>query len=137
MLTNSEIVHYVQKRKEGWDNSQVRIELSEQGYSREDIFTLINEIDDAFILSVEKGQKLNLSNITVSYLTFIIGLICLILGIVLIFLSFPTPGLLDLIIGASLTTGGYFLYQNGAKNLKEINQLRKRKVVKTKDILDS
>ena len=50
MLTNSEIGHYVQKRKEGWDNSQVRKELSEQGYSKEDIFTIINEIDDAFIL---------------------------------------------------------------------------------------
>ena len=138
MLTNSEIGHYVQKRKEGWDNSQVRKELSEQGYSKEDIFTIINEIDDAFILSVEKRQAFSFSNVSVSIVQIIVGIIILLIGVYLLAVCFIVgPSVLGLVLGASFTSGGYYLYQNGYKNTKMINELRKKNSSFSKDILDS
>ena len=53
MLTQSEIAHYVQKRKEGWDNSQVRKEIKRK-FRLEDseVSYYVSEIDDLYVESL-------------------------------------------------------------------------------------
>ncbi|MGB1040302.1 MAG: hypothetical protein ACPGVD_05475 [Flavobacteriales bacterium] len=62
MLTNSEIAHYVQKRKEGWDNSQVRKEIKRK-FRLEDseVSYYVSEIDDLYVESLSSPLRSKIS----------------------------------------------------------------------------
>ena len=139
-MTQSEIQYYVQKRREGWDNSQVRKELKNNGYSKEDIYYYVNEIDDVFIKGINDKSELTVNNISLRSVELIVGICLMIFGLILLLsVIINGPGILDLVIGASATSGGYYFTQKGSKGFKNIRKVTKDKWLIKKDdsILDN
>lgn len=139
-MTQSEIQYYVQKRREGWDNSQVKKELLENGYSDKDLFYYINEIDDLFIQGIKDKSDLTINNFSLRTVELVIGICVLVFGLVLLALCVINgPGVLALIMGASATSGGYYFIQKAIKGFKNIRKAAKDKSLlgKNNDVLDA
>ncbi len=140
-MKKSEILYYVQKRKEGWEISQVRKELESQGYDKEDVFFYLNDIDDAYVKSINDKSDLTLNNISLRIAETIIGTVILLIGIqMLASCILFGPSLLALLIGGSLTPAGYYYAQKGLSGIKRIKNATQEKIKAEKerqeDVLD-
>ncbi|MEN8928608.1 MAG: hypothetical protein ABF242_01180 [Flavobacteriales bacterium] len=139
-MTPSEIQYYVQKRREGWDNSQVRKDLLNSGHSKEDIFFFVNEIDDIFIKGINDKSELSVGNFSLRVFELVFGIFLLLIGLYLLAVCFVVgPALLNLLIGVPATSGGYYFVQRGLKGLKDIRKTAKDKalIVKDDSVLDN
>ena len=139
-MTQSEIQYYVQKRREGWDNSQVREELKNNGYSTEDIYFYVNEIDDIFVKGINDKSELSVNNFSLRTFEIIIGLVLMIVGFWLLAVCLIVgPALLNLMIGVPAISGGYYFFFRGLSGFKNIRKTTKDKSLIKKDdsILDN
>jgi hypothetical protein len=138
-MTQSEIQFYAQKRREGWDNSQVRKELASNGYSKEDTFYYVNEIDDLFIKGINDKSELTVNNFSLRTFELIFGICLMVIGLFLLAICLVLgPVLLNLLVGVPATSGGYYFMQKGWKGFKAIRKVAKDKLLvsSNKDILD-
>ena len=127
-MTPSEIQYYVQKRREGWENSQVRKELENQNYSKEDVFFYLNKIDDLFVSEIKNKSKLTLNNVSLRTFELIFGIVLLIIGLYLLAICLVLgPVLFNLVIGVPATSGGYYFIQKGWNGFKQISKVAKGK----------
>ena len=140
-MKKAEILYYVQKRKEGWDNSQIRKELVKEGYDKEDIFYILNDIDDAYVKSLNTKNDLSVNNVSLRILELSLGLVILLIGAYLLAACIINgPALLNLIIGISASSTGYYLSQKGLTGLRDIKNSTQEKIQAEKemreDVLD-
>ncbi len=56
-MTKSELRYYVDRRKEGWDNSKIREELIKKGFPKDRITEYVDDIDDCFYFTFRKKSS--------------------------------------------------------------------------------
>ncbi len=114
-----DINYYVKKRQQGTDYGEIKNELRELGYSKEEITQTISAVDDKFVLLLEEKKNKNVANV-------LNGIIRLVLGIILLLYSFWVTGAsivyggayVSLFILAFTLTTGYWLFKTGRSTLK-------------------
>lgn len=133
-MTQSEIQYYVEKRREGWDNSQLKEELRNKGYSSEDIYYFVNEIDDIFVKRINEKSELSVNNFSLRIFELILGIFLMIVGIwLLVICLIIGPVLFNLLIGVPAISGGYYFFQKGFNGFKNIRKTAKDKSLISKD----
>lgn len=138
-MSPSEIEYYVQKRREGWDNSQVRKELQSEGYSEEEIFYCVNKIDDLFVNIKKDKSEFTVINFSNGLLELLIGLVILVIGLIATTMILLNGiSILVLLIASIGTTTGYYFTKKGLQSLLAIRRESRRKINlrKEDDILD-
>ena len=128
-MKKAEILYYVNKRKEGWEISQIRKEIESQGYEKDDVFYYLNEIDDEFVKTINEKSDFTVSNVSLRIIELILGLGILIVG--LFFLSICIlvgPGILSILIGFGATSSGYYLSKRGWQGIKAIKNASQEKI---------
>jgi len=132
-VTDSEIQYFVQKRREGTANSEIRKEIETQGYAKEEVFYWVNKIDDEFLSSLKNKRNLTINNFTLRILELAFGIAMLIVGLVLLIICFIYgPAILTLLIGAASTSSGYYFTQKAVSGFSEIRKAAKKQKVNNK-----
>ncbi len=132
-MTDSEIQYYVQKRREGSANSEVRKEIETQGYAKEEVFYWVNKIDDEYLSSLKNKRDLTINNFTLRALELTFGIVMLIIGLVLLTICVVYgPAILTLLIGGASTSSGYYFTQKSISGFAEIRKAAKKEKASSK-----
>lgn len=130
-----DINYYVKKRQKGADYSEIRKELTELGYSKEEITQTVSAIDDKFVRLIEEKKNKNIANIINGIIRVTLGVFLLLYSVWLIIAGFKYGlGFLDVIILIFSLSTGYWFFQTG-KNMLRLALKPKEKTETEDDIL--
>lgn len=130
-----DINYYVKKRQKGADYSEIRKELTELGYSKEEITQTVSAIDDKFVRLIEEKKNKNIANIINGIIRVTLGIFLLLYSVWLIIGGFNYGlGFLDVIILIFSLSTGYWFFQTG-KNMLRLALKPKEKTETEDDIL--
>lgn len=130
-----DINYYVKKRQKGADYSELRKELTELGYSKEEITQTVSAIDDKFVRLIEEKKNKNIANIINGIIRVTLGVFLLLYSVWLIIGGFNYGlGFLDVIILIFSLSTGYWFFQTG-KNMLRLALKPKEKTETEDDIL--
>lgn len=119
----SELEYYVQKRREGWDNSQVRKELKRRTRMEDvDITFYVSQIDDLYIEAIKRPENRFVSKSIKLAIQFYSGVVLVIVGCITIYFSFENKDILSVKVIGVLLLGGSTLIINSRRRKRKLRK---------------
>lgn len=140
-MTQSEIQYYVQKRREGWDNSQVREELKKvRKLEDKDISFYVSQIDDLYVETLEKPIANLVSKKIQIIIKMLAGILLISISLFVIVFSYENENIAKVKLIGALILGGMTLIFSARKQkrkLKNQNQsIKIKRNHKSKSFID-
>jgi hypothetical protein len=120
-MTQSEMQFFVQKRREGWDNSQVRKELSKVSNLEDaDVSFYVSQIDDLYVDTLEKPVANLVSKRIQVIIKMLAGILLISISLIAVIFSYENENVTMVKLVGAMILGGMALIINARRQKRKL-----------------